>query len=246
MTTKTEVENDGERSCQQRQKFCHVFALRILLLLWGFWFYREVFCFAVRYLVLPWSICFCCEVFGFALTFVGRRRMSSRRWNVKTREIIVFKVDLSTDDFSMNATKPDAEKQFHCICWQETDSKGYDGDRRFGLGWREFQTSLAKCGGKKRNLPCVSMQVAQYLHDQELLRRHPDLHLFWSRLTDLKENSTKRGFSQPYPRRCPQGTCLARCQSFVDRPIALASGFGPLSENVWSTQNWFVWRFRRQ
>ena len=67
------------------------------------------------------------------------------------------------------------------------------------------------------------MQVAQYLYDQELFRRHPDLHLFWSRLTDLKENSTKRGFSQPYPRRCPQGTCLARCQSFFDRLIALAS-----------------------
>ena len=182
---------------------------------------------------LPWEFCFCCEVFGFTVKYLVLR------WHLwatvgclpgdgtlKQERSFFFKV----------ATKPDAEKQFHCICWQETDWKGYDGDRRFGLGWREFQTSLAKCSGKKRNLPCVSMQVAQYLHDQELLRRHPDLHLFWSRLTDLKENSTKRGFSQPYPRRCPQGTCLARCQSFFDRLIALASGFGPLSENVGSSR----------
>ena len=62
-----------------------VFAVKYLVLPWGFWFCREVFCFcceifgfAVRFLFLPWGFRFCCEVFcfchevfGFAVTVVG-------------------------------------------------------------------------------------------------------------------------------------------------------------------------------
>ena len=65
-----------------------VFAVKSLVLPWGFWFCREVFGFAVRYLVfavkylvLPWGFrfcreifCFCREVFGFAVTVAGHRR----------------------------------------------------------------------------------------------------------------------------------------------------------------------------
>ena len=68
-----------------------VFAVRLLVLPWGFWFCREVFCFcrevfgfAVKFLFLPWGFrfwrevfCFCREVFGFALTVVGHRRYIS-------------------------------------------------------------------------------------------------------------------------------------------------------------------------
>ena len=64
-----------------------VFAVKYLVLPWGFWFCREVFCFcceifgfAVRFLFLPWGFrfcrevfCFCHEVFGFAVTVVGHR-----------------------------------------------------------------------------------------------------------------------------------------------------------------------------
>ena len=46
------------------------FAVKYLVLPWGFWFCHEVF-FAVRLLVLPWCFCFCREVFGFAVTVVG-------------------------------------------------------------------------------------------------------------------------------------------------------------------------------
>ena len=68
---------------------CEVFgfAVRSLVLPWGFWFCREVFCFcrevfgfAVKFLFLPWGFRFCrevfCfrrEVFGFAVTVVGHR-----------------------------------------------------------------------------------------------------------------------------------------------------------------------------
>ena len=60
-----------------------VFAVKYLVLPWGFWFCREVFCFyceifgfAVRFLFLPWGFrfcrevfCFCREVFGFAVRY---------------------------------------------------------------------------------------------------------------------------------------------------------------------------------
>ena len=66
------------------------FAVRSLVLPWGFWFCREVFCFcrkvfgfAVRFLFSPRSFRFCCEVFcfcravfGFAVTIVGHSRRS--------------------------------------------------------------------------------------------------------------------------------------------------------------------------
>ena len=64
-----------------------VFAVNYLVLPWGFWFCREVFCFccevfgfAVRFLFLPRGFrfcrkvfCFCHEVFGFAVTVMGHR-----------------------------------------------------------------------------------------------------------------------------------------------------------------------------
>ena len=70
-----------------------VFAVKHLVLPWGFWFCREVFCFscrevfgfavryfvfAVRFLVLPWRFCFCREVFGFTVTVVGHHNRSDR------------------------------------------------------------------------------------------------------------------------------------------------------------------------
>ena len=59
-----------------------VFAVRSLVLLWGFWFCCEVFCFCrevfVKFLFLAWGcwfcrevFCICREVFGFVVTVLG-------------------------------------------------------------------------------------------------------------------------------------------------------------------------------
>ena len=72
------------KTSRQKQSY-FIFAVKFLVLPWGFWFGRVVFCFcravfgfavryfvfAVRFLVLPWCFCFCREAFGFAVLVVG-------------------------------------------------------------------------------------------------------------------------------------------------------------------------------
>ena len=67
-----------------------VFAVKYLVLPWGFWFCRELFCFcrevfgfAMRFLFLPWGFRFCREVFCFCRDSCGppylhRERRSSQ------------------------------------------------------------------------------------------------------------------------------------------------------------------------
>ena len=56
-----------------KSKIALVLTWGIWFLLWSIscWFCREVFSFAVRILVLPWGFWFCCEVFGFAVRYFG-------------------------------------------------------------------------------------------------------------------------------------------------------------------------------
>ena len=45
---------------------------------------QSYFAFAVKYLVLPWGFWFCLEVFGFSVTLVGHHRVSKmalKKWN---------------------------------------------------------------------------------------------------------------------------------------------------------------------
>ena len=97
VTTKPKTSRQKQNTSRQNQKphgkskytrqnqSYFAFAVKYLVLPWGFWFCREVFCFcrevfgfaaryfvfAVRFLVLPWCFCFCREVFGFAVTVVA-------------------------------------------------------------------------------------------------------------------------------------------------------------------------------
>ena len=61
---------------RQNQSY-FAFAVKYLVLPWGFWFCREVFCFcrevfgfAVMFLFLQWGFWFCREVFVFAVRFL--------------------------------------------------------------------------------------------------------------------------------------------------------------------------------
>ena len=60
--SKNQIPHGRSKQPQQNQSY-FVFAVKYLVLPWGFWFCREVFCFsrdvfvfAVRFLVLPWQL----------------------------------------------------------------------------------------------------------------------------------------------------------------------------------------------
>ena len=58
--SKNQIPHGKSKYSRQNQSY-FAFAVKYLVLPWGFWFCREVFC-------------FCREVFGFAVTVVGHRR----------------------------------------------------------------------------------------------------------------------------------------------------------------------------
>ena len=85
--SKNQIPHGKSKYPRQNQSY-FVFAVKYLVLPWGFWFCREVFCFcrevfgfavryfvfSVRFLVWQWCFGFCREVFGFAVTVVGQNK----------------------------------------------------------------------------------------------------------------------------------------------------------------------------
>ena len=79
LTAKPKTSRQKQNTSRQNQilhsksKIALVLPWGIWFLLWSIscWFCREVFSFAVRILVLPWGFRFCCEVFGFAVRYFG-------------------------------------------------------------------------------------------------------------------------------------------------------------------------------
>ena len=68
VTEKTKTSRQKQNTSRQNQSY---FAVKYLVLPWGFWFCHNVFVFAVRFLVSPWGFwfrrevfCFCRDVFG--------------------------------------------------------------------------------------------------------------------------------------------------------------------------------------
>ena len=109
--SKNQIPHGKSKYPRQNQSY-FVFAVKYLVLPWGFWFCREVFCFcrevfgfavryfvfAVRFLVSPWCFCFWHEVFRFAVTVVGHHSFWSRDQShflakkilVRTQTLVVF------------------------------------------------------------------------------------------------------------------------------------------------------------
>ena len=62
--SKNQIPHGKSKYPRQNQSY-FVFAVKYLVLPWGFWFCREVFCFCHE----VFGFRFCCDVFGFAVTF---------------------------------------------------------------------------------------------------------------------------------------------------------------------------------
>ena len=63
LTAKAKTNHPQQKQIPTAKPKLFCFCCEVLVLLWGFWFCREVFC-------------FCCEVFGFAVTVVGHHSTS--------------------------------------------------------------------------------------------------------------------------------------------------------------------------
>ena len=97
---------------------------------------QSSFAFAVKYLVLPWGFCFCREVFGFAVRYFV---FALRRWRAKValwQDICLLFV-LSQCDFC-----PPARRS--CSTWMSS-CKGPIGCVRAGTVGRQVMSQIRRC-----------------------------------------------------------------------------------------------------